>query len=153
VATVYVGNLTGVLETQWSVETNAKTHQFWAFRKFIERLACTAEEYGISVAVRSEAWTSQECPQCGGTDRTTRHQDTLTCPCGFEGHADLTASRTFLRRHTEQAVRPMARPVRFQWDDHTWSELPHSPERASPNEQRTNRSTAIGGGNVASGES
>jgi putative transposase len=153
VATVYVGNLTGVLETHWSVETNAKTHQFWAFRKFIERLACTAEEYGISVAVRSEAWTSQECPQCGGTDRTTRHQDTLTCPCGFEGHADLTASRTFLRRHTEQAVRPMARPVRFQWDDHTWSELLHSPERASPNEQRTNRSTAIGGGNVASGES
>ncbi|MEF8871307.1 MAG: transposase, partial [Haloarculaceae archaeon] len=141
VATVYIGGLTDVLETHWSVETNAKTHNFWAFKKFTERLACTAEEYGISVEIRSEAWTSQECPQCGSTDRTTRHQDTLTCQCGFDGHADLTASETFLRRHqnsassdwrtrhdvsrqrqTEKAVRPMARPVRFEWDDHEWSE-------------------------------
>ena len=140
VDTVYIGGLTDVLETHWSVETNAKTHNFWAFKQFTERLACTAEEYGISVEVRSEAWTSQECPQYGSTERTTRHQDTLTCPCGFEGHADLTASETSLRRHTEQAVRPMARPVRFEWDDHEWSELSDSHE--SPKEVRTNPQVA-----------
>ena len=148
---VYIGGLTDVLETHWSVETNAKTHNFWAFKQFTERLACTAEEYGISVEVRSEAWTSQECPQCSSTDRTTRHQDTLTCSCGFEGHADLTASETFLKRHTEQAVRPMARPVRFEWDDHNWSESPRSHE--SPKEQRTDPSIVHHNGNVASGES
>jgi putative transposase len=148
---VYIGRLTDVLETQWSVETNAKTHNFWAFKQFTERMVCTAEEYGISVKVRSEAWTSQECPQCGSTDRTTRHQDTLTCPCGFEGHADLTASETFLKRQTEQAVRPMARPVRFEWDDHEWSESPRSHE--SPKEQRTDPSTVPHNGNVAPGES
>jgi len=152
VDTVYIGGLTGILETHWSVGTNAKTHNFWAFKQFTERLACTAEEYGISVTVRSEAWTSRECPQCGSTDRTIRHRDTLTCPCGFEGHADLVASKTFLEQQTAQAVRPMARPVRFEWDDHTWSEAPSSPERASPKELRTNRSTAVDGGNVASGE-
>ncbi|WP_070364630.1 IS200/IS605 family transposase [Halodesulfurarchaeum formicicum] len=151
VDTVYIGGLTDVLETHWSVETNAKTHNFWAFKQFTERLACTAEEYGISVEVRSEAWTSQECPQCGGTDRTTRHQDTLTCPCGFEGHADLTASETFLRRHTEKAVRPMARPVRFEWDSHEWLESPRSQE--SPKEQRTDPSTVHRDGNVALGDS
>jgi len=150
VDTVYIGGLTDVLDTHWSVETNAKTHNFWAFKKFTDRLACTAEEYGISVEVRSEAWTSQECPRCGSTDRTTRHQDTLTCPCGFQGHADLTASETFLERHTKQAVRPMARPVRFQWDDHTWSESPRSHE--SPNEQRTDPST-VHHGNIALRES
>jgi putative transposase len=153
VDTVYIGGLTDVLDTHWSVETNAKTHNFWAFKQFTERLACTAEEYEISVEVRSEAWTSQECPQCGSTDRTTRHQDTLTCPCGFERHADLTASATFLRRQTEQAVRPMARPVRFEWDDHTWSESPRSPARESPKEQRTDPSTVHRDGNVASDES
>lgn len=153
VATIYVGDLTDVLETHWSVETNLKTHNFWAFQKLVERLACTAEEYGLSVAVRSEAWTSQECPQCGSTERTTRHQDSLSCECGFEGHSDLAASQTFLERQTENAVGSMARPVRLTWDDHTWSESSRSPERASPNEQRTNRSTAIDGGNVASGES
>jgi putative transposase len=170
VDTVYIGGLTDVLETHWSVETNAKTHNFWAFKQFTERLVCTAEEYGIAVEVRSEAWTSQECPQCGSTGRTTRHQDTLTCPCGFEGHADLTASETFLRRHqnsessgwrtrhdvsrqrhTEQAVRPMARPVRFEWDDHNWSGIPHPHE--SPKEQRTDPSTVPRDGNVASEES
>jgi len=150
VDTVYIGGLTDVLDTHWSVETNAKTHNFWAFKQFTERLACTAEEYGISVEVRSEAWTSQECPQCGGTSRTTRHQDTLTCPCGFEGHADLTASETFLRRQTEQAVRPMARPVRFDWDSHEWLESPRSHR---PKGQRTDPSTVHCDGNVASGES
>jgi putative transposase len=150
VDTVYIGGLTDVLETHWSVETNAKTHNFWSFKKFTERLVCTAEEYGISVEVRSEAWTSRECPQCGGTDRTTRHQDTLTCPCGFKGHADLSASETFLNRHTSEAVRPMARPVRFEWDNHTWSESPRSHR---PKEQRTDPSTVHRDGNVASGES
>jgi putative transposase len=153
VDTVYIGGLTDVLETHWSVETNAKTHNFWAFKQFTERLACTAEEYGISVEVRSEAWTSQECPQCGSTERTTRHQDTLACLCGFEGHADLTASETFLKRHTNKAVRPMARPVRFEWDDHNWSESPSSLGRESPKEQRTDPSTAHHNGNVAPGES
>ncbi len=151
VDTVYIGGLTDVLETHWSVETNAKTHNFWAFKQFTERLTCTAEEYGITVEVRSEAWTSQECPQCGSTDRTTRHQDTLTCQCGFDCHADLTASETFLERQTEAAVRPMARPVRFQWDDHNWSGTPHPHE--SPNEQRTDPSTVHRDGNIASGES
>ncbi|MFC5135555.1 MULTISPECIES: RNA-guided endonuclease InsQ/TnpB family protein [Haloferacaceae] len=150
VDTVYLGDVTDVLETHWSADTNAKTHNFWAFKKFTDRLACTAEEYGISVEIRSEAWTSQECPDCGSTERTTRHQDTLTCPCGFEGHADLTASRTFLERQTDEAVRPMARPVRFEWDDHEWSETAYSPVRDSPKEQRTNRSTSDG--KLASGE-
>jgi putative transposase len=168
VDTVYIGGLTAVLDTHWSVETNAKTHNFWAFKQFTERLVCTAEEYGISVEVRSEAWTSQECPQCGGTNRTTRHQDTLTCPCGFDGHADLTASETFLKRHTEQAVRPMARPVsseiadfrdaenaqrfpaRLEWDSHEWLEQSHSHR---PKQQRTDPSTVHCDGNVASGES
>ncbi|WP_254546871.1 RNA-guided endonuclease InsQ/TnpB family protein [Halomarina pelagica] len=139
VSTMYVGDLTDVLETHWSVRANAKTHNFWAFRAFIKRLAYTAEEYGITVEVRSEAWTSRECPNCGSTDRTTRHRDTLTCPCGFEGHADLTASETFLRRHETDVPRPMARPVRFEWDDHDWSEIPHSHE--SPKEARTDQST------------
>jgi putative transposase len=137
VATVYVGDLTDVLETHWSVETNAKTHSFWAYRAFVNRLMWTAEEYGMSVKVRSEAWTSQECPNCGSTRDTKRHRDTLTCPCSFEGHADLTASETFLRRQTA-VTRPMARPVCLKWDDHEWSESP----RSVPNEEHTNPQVA-----------
>ncbi len=138
VSTVYVGALTDVLDTHWSVETNAKTHNFWAFRAFVNRLACTAEEYGMSVEVRSEAWTSQGCPNCGSTEDTTRHRDTLTCPCGFEGHADLVASETFLRRQTT-VPRSMARPVCLKWDNHEWVESPRSHR---PNEEHTNPQVA-----------
>jgi putative transposase len=139
VSTVYVGALTDILSTHWSVEANAKTHNFWAFWAFVNRLETTAEEYGIAVEERSEAWTSQECPQCGSTDQTTRHRDTLTCSCGFEGHADLTASETFLRRETDVA-RPMAWPVCLKWDDHHWSESPRS---LRLNEEHTNRDRSI----------
>ncbi len=118
VSTVFVGDLTGVLKTHWSVETNAKTHNFWTFCAFLNRLAYTAAEYGIEVEARSEEWTSQECPCCGERDETIRHGDTLTCPCGFEGHADLTASATFLNRQLNEDVRAVARPVRLKWDDH-----------------------------------
>jgi len=85
VATVYVGDLTDVLETHWSVRVNEKTHNFWAFKKFIHRLSCVCEVYGISLEAESEAWTSQTCPECGDHEETVRHGDTLTCPCGFRG--------------------------------------------------------------------
>jgi len=90
--------------------------------------------YGISLETESEAWTSQTCPECGDHEKTVRHEDTLTCPCGFEGHADLTASETFLRENSNCEIRPMARPVRFEWDDHDWSGklYPHeSPKRSA----------------------
>jgi putative transposase len=105
----------------------------------------TAEEYGITVEIKPEAYTTVECPVCGERDDTERDGDVFRCSCGYEGHADLGASRTFLERQAgELEVRSMARPVRLTWDDHNWSEIPHSPERARPNEKRTNRSTGDG---------
>jgi len=146
VATIYVGDLTDVLSAHWSAEVNEKMHQFWAYRSFTMRLATTAEEYGITVEVESEAYTTAECPVCGERDDTVRNGDVFRCSCGYEGHADLGASRTFLERHAgvNLEVGSMARPVRLTWDDHNWSELSRSPERASPNEERTNRSTGDG---------
>lgn len=146
VATVYVGDLSDVLSTHWLPEVNEKTHQFWAFRSFINRLATTAEEYGISVEVRSEAFTTATCIECGERFETERRGDMFRCSCGHEGHADLDASRTFLEQETGTTFETgsMARPVRLKWDDHRWSELSHSPERAGPNEERTNQSTGDG---------
>jgi putative transposase len=146
VATVYVGDLTDVLSAHWSAEVNEKTHQFWAYRSFIDRLATTAEEYGITVEVRSEAYTTAECPACGERDDTARDGDVFRCSCGYEGHADLDASRTFLEQQAGDQLEAgsMARPVRLTWDDHTWSELSDSPERASPDEERTDWSTGDG---------
>ncbi|ESS11650.1 MAG: transposase [uncultured archaeon A07HR60] len=104
VATVYVGDLTDVLSTHWHPEVNAQTHQFWAFRAFIGRLSYTAEEYGITVTVKSEADTTRTCPVCGEQKGTDRDGETFRCPCGHEAHADLCASRTFLEQQAGKSA-------------------------------------------------
>lgn len=152
VSTLYVGDIKGVLSTHWSPRVNEKTHNFWAYRRFINRLECVCEEYCINVEDPSEAWTSQECPECGERDATVRHEDSLMCPCGFEGHADLVASESFLRRQTT-GVGSMARPVYLKWTNHDWREH-HSPPSISEttaNEEYTNQSTASSG-NIALGQ-
>ncbi|MFW5959314.1 MAG: RNA-guided endonuclease InsQ/TnpB family protein, partial [Natronomonas sp.] len=154
VSTLYVGDIKDVLSTHWSPRVNEKTHTFWAYRRFINRLKCVCEEYGIAVEEESEAWTSQECPRCDERESTIRHEDSLTCPCGFEGHADLVASESFLR-HQTSAVGSMARPVYLKWNNHTWR-AHHSPPSVAvgttANEEYTNQSTAMSG-NVALGDS
>ncbi|EMA66174.1 RNA-guided endonuclease InsQ/TnpB family protein [Halorubrum kocurii] len=152
VSTLYVGDISGVLSTHWSARVNEKTHNFWAYRRFIDRVECVCEEYGISVEEESEAWTSQTCPKCGEREETIRHQDTVTCPCGFEGHADLTASESFLRQQNNE-VGPMARPVYLKWNNHNWRE-DHNPPSAvetTANEAYTHQSTTSGG-NIALGQ-
>ena len=84
------------------------------------------------------------CPECGDYEGMVRHQDTLTCPCGFEEHADLTASETFLRVNSAFELRPMARPVRLKWDNHQWRSTIDAPVRRNTNEERTNQSTDDG---------
>jgi len=120
VGTIYHGDLNGVLGEYWSVEANLKARSFWAHRQCLDQLGNVCEEYGINLESVSEAWTSQTCPACGERERTHRHQETLTCPCGFDGHADLAASCNLLERTTNTSIRPTARPVRFQWDNHQW---------------------------------
>ena len=153
VSTLYVGDIKGVLSTHWSTRVNEKTHNFWAYRRFIDRVEDVCKEYGITVEEASEAWTSQECPTCGERENTIRHDDSLTCLCGFEGHADLVASESFLRQQNT-AVGPMARPVYLKWNNHTWREHQTPPSIAvetTANEEYTNQSTATGG-NIALGE-
>jgi hypothetical protein len=82
-----------------------------------------------------------------------RHENSLTCPCGFEGHADLVASESFLRRQNT-AVGAMARPVYLKWNKHSWREH-HSPPsigvETTANEECTNQSTTAGE-NIALGK-
>ncbi|WP_458210612.1 RNA-guided endonuclease InsQ/TnpB family protein [Haladaptatus sp. NG-SE-30] len=153
VSTLYVGDIKGVLSTHWSPRVNEKTHIFWAYRRFIDRIEDVCEEYGITVEEESEAWTSQECPECGKRGGTIRHEDSLACPCGFEGHADLVASESFLRKQNN-AVGSMARPVYLKWNKHDWREHHNPPSIAvetMANEEYTNQSTT-NNGNIALGE-
>lgn len=67
-------------------------------------------ESGFGVASLSEAWPSQTCPPCGRWNRPRPYQETLTCLYGFEGHADLVASRTLLEVLLD-ALPPRSGPI------------------------------------------
>lgn len=151
VGAVYVGKLTGVLATHWTAVVNEKTHLFWAYRRFIDRLESVAAEYGIDVVERSEALTTQTCPRCANHEATTRSGDWLHCAsCGLEGHADVCASENFLGEQIDEHIsRPMARPVRLTWNNHSWrcdQTSPHD-EWINTSEERTpaNPQVAPGG--------
>lgn len=171
VCRVYVGDLSGVLTDHWSCVVNSKTHNFWAFGHFRDRLRSVCEEFSIEVIERSEAGTTATCPNCGERENTHRRGDVYRCgACGFEGHADLKASRVFLDRETNTAVGPMARPVCLQWDNHEWrpdesTRIDSSDDarrrrittasavrRKNSNEGHTNRTTHDRVGNIATAE-
>lgn len=138
VATVFVGDLTDIVTDHWCVKVNQKTHSFWAHHRFTDRLSCVSEEYGIDVREVSEAWTSQRCPRCGVRENTVRDGDSFYCQrCQFRGHADLVGARNILAEHASGAVRPMARPVRFQWDNHQWRSTTDAPAETPTNSART----------------
>jgi len=132
VDTVYVGDLTDVLETHWSAEVNEKTHSFWSHRQLVERVTVTFGDVGITVTDVSEYDTSSECPVCS-SETIRRDGDLFRCDtCTLEAHADVAGAWNILQRE----VGPMARPAAlsaehtrdaptngayWQWNDHDWT--------------------------------
>jgi Transposase and inactivated derivatives len=85
VSTVYVGALTDVLDTHWSVEANAKTHNFWAFRAVHRptRVYCRRVRYGGRGSVGGVDFTRVSKLRFGRPDDTPpRHADV---PVRFRG--------------------------------------------------------------------
>ena len=131
VDTVYVGDLTDVLDTHWSAEVNEKTHAFWSHRQLLERIELTLGDVGIEVAEVSEADSSSECPECGSSD-VTRRGDSFRChDCELDAHSDVAGAWNIL----QQEGGPMARPAAlsaerdrdapqegayWEWNEHDW---------------------------------
>ena len=132
VDTVYIGNLTDVLETHWSAEVNQKTHAFWSHGQLVTRVKVTLGDVGITVTETGEYKSSSECPVCN-SDTVTRAGDSFRCHnCELEAHADVAGAWNIL----QSEVGPMARPAAlsadrgrdaptdgayWQWNDHDWT--------------------------------
>jgi len=132
VDTVYIGDLTNVLERHWSTSVNEKTHAFWSHRQLLDRIELTFGDVGITVDEVSEADSSSECPACE-SETITRDGDSFRCDnCGLAAHSDIVGAWNML----QSEVGPMARPaalsagrgrgaptdgVYWQWNDHDWT--------------------------------
>ena len=130
--TVYVGDLTDVLDTHWSADVNEKTHAFWSHRQLLDRIELTLGDVGITVTETGEYDSSSECPECGSSD-VTRDGDSFRChDCELDAHSDLAGAWNLL----QSEVGPMARPAAlsaerdrdaptdgayWQWNDHEWT--------------------------------
>jgi putative transposase len=132
VDTVYVGDLTDVLDTHWSADVNEKNHAFWSHRQLLDRIELTLGDVGIAVAEVSEADSSSKCPECGSSD-VTRSGDSFRChDCELDAHSDVAGAWNIL----QSEVGPMARPAAlsadrgrdvptdgtyWQWNEHDWT--------------------------------
>ncbi|SEV93037.1 transposase [Thermococcus thioreducens] len=72
----------------------------WRFNYVIKRLREVAEEYGISVVVVGEAFTSKTCPVCGRPHDGARFvRGLFSCPAtGLVFNADLVGAFNILRK-------------------------------------------------------
>ncbi|WP_461867035.1 zinc ribbon domain-containing protein, partial [Thermococcus sp.] len=72
----------------------------WRFNYVIKRLTEVAEEYGISVVVVNEAFTSKVCPVCGQRHSNGRFvRGLFKCPAtGLVFNADLVGAFNILRK-------------------------------------------------------
>ena len=136
VDTVYVGDLSDVLESHWSSTVNEKTHSFWSHGQLVERITLTLGDVGISVTEVSEAGSSSECPKCDSPN-VRRDSDEFRChECGLEAHSDVVGAWNLLQAE----VGPMARPAGlraerrrdssqscngegayWEWNEHDWT--------------------------------
>lgn len=96
---------------------NQKLHQ-WVHGKLRWMLTYKAEQEGMQVVLQDEAYTSQECPQCG-----KRHKPTgrwYKCKCGFEYHRDGVGAINIRKKYLGcgQVVGEMAPPIGLRHSPH-----------------------------------
>ena len=131
VGTVYVGDLTDVLDTHWSAEVNEKTHAFWSHRQLSDRLELTLGDIGIRAEQVSEADSSSECPECGSKD-VSRNSDAFRChDCELDAHSDVAGAWNILQNEAGPMARPAALSAErerdapatgayWEWNGHDW---------------------------------
>ena len=145
VDTVYIGDLTDVLDTHWNADVNEKTHAFWSHRELLERIEVTFGDVGITVEEISEEDSSSECPECGSSD-VTRDGDAFRChDCSLEGHSDVIGAWNMLQSEVGPMARPAALSVErgrdaptdgayWQWNEHDWIPADFGEQSCSPDQ-------------------
>lgn len=133
VDTVYVGELTSVLDTHWSAVVNEKTHAYWSHGQLLDRMQLTFEDVGIIVEQVLEVDSSSTCPACN-SDHISRNADAFRChSCELDAHSDVVGAWNILQSEGGPMARPAALSAGrdrdasrdhagayWEWDGHDW---------------------------------
>jgi putative transposase len=93
IAEIYVGyphNITKDKPYEYNVS-------FWSYWKLMERIAITAENYGIAVYALDESGTSKHCAY-HGIEGQRSPRGLLHCPMGHTIHSDVNAALNILKK-------------------------------------------------------
>jgi len=101
VSRIVVGYPKGIARnSEKGKKQNFMLSHVWRFNTVIKRLSEVAEEYGISVEVVNEAFTSKTCPLCGKPHEGARFvRGLFKCPAeGLVFNADLVGAFNILKK-------------------------------------------------------
>jgi putative transposase len=79
---------------------NQRLHQ-WSYGEFARMIEYKAKLAGITVERVDEAYTSQECPQCGHRKKPSGRDYTCS-ECNFHGHRDGVGAANIRRKYVGQ---------------------------------------------------
>ncbi|MCX6659386.1 MAG: zinc ribbon domain-containing protein, partial [Candidatus Bathyarchaeota archaeon] len=134
VSKIVIGNLTGIREgNDNGKKSNSMIHNFWSFNYIIQRLKCTAQEYGIRVKEVNEYKTSSICTRCGSENIERKGRLFKCLECGLEAHRDAIGVLNMANlQYEETAIRVMTHPNLLKWDGMRWQ-----PKRAMTHQPMT----------------
>jgi len=73
--------------------------QRWSYSKTFRRIEDRCLEHGVNLVKVSPSYTSQQCSQCGISDKSNRKGETYCCnSCGMVIDSDLNAAINILHR-------------------------------------------------------
>ena len=122
VSKIVIGNLTDIREdNNKGKKSNSIIHNFWSFNHIIQRLKCTAQEYGIRVKEVNEYKTSSICVRCSSENVERKGRLFKCLDCGIESHRDAIGVLNMTNLHNGGTViRVMTHPKLLKWDGVRW---------------------------------
>ncbi len=123
VSKIVIGDLKHIRENNGenSHKVNSMIHDFWSFNYIIQRLKCTAQEYGIRVEEASEYKTSSRCIRCRSENIERKGRLFRCLNCGLEANRDAIGVLNMADLQYEgTAIRVVTHPNLLKWDGVRW---------------------------------
>jgi putative transposase len=122
VSKIIIGDLTGIREgNDQGKKSNAMIHNFWSFNYLVQRLKCTAQEYGVRVKEVNEYKTSSICIRCDSENIERKGRLFKCLECGLEANRDAIGVLNMANLHNGgTAIRVMTHPNLLKWDGMKW---------------------------------
>jgi len=98
--TILVGNMSTKGICQGNLYKKIKPVAYMlSHYKFNQRLQAKAEQYGCTVHIVDERYTSKTCGGCFERNHTLGASKTFSCPCGYIWDRDFNGARNIMLRH------------------------------------------------------